>query len=112
MVAIEAAVRVKHLQEVTPHNVTVSCPPRAMGSSWARDGHAQAQSNLGYMYNIGNGVPQDYVQSHMWRNLAASRATGADAKHFAEVRDSVAASMTRDQIAEAQRLAREWKPKD
>jgi hypothetical protein len=49
----------------------------------------------------------DYVVAHQWFNLAA--ATGAkDAK---EMRDIVAAKMTSAQIAEAQRLAREWKPK-
>jgi hypothetical protein len=36
-----------------------------------------AQYNLGVMYGTGEGVPQDYVQAHMWFNLAASlRLTG------------------------------------
>jgi hypothetical protein len=30
--------------------------------------------------------------------------------HVAEIRDKLIAKMTRDQIAEAQRLTREWKP--
>ena len=33
---------------------------------------------LGVMYDDGEGVPQDYVQAHMWCNLAASRRTGED----------------------------------
>ena len=41
-------------------------------------------------------------------NLAASRATGDDHKKSAESRDEVAAKMTPQQIAEAQKLAREW----
>ena len=56
------------------------------------------------MYDNGRGVPQDYVTAHMWLNLAA--ATGhEDAR---KAREIVAASMTREQIAEAQARAREW----
>jgi hypothetical protein len=44
-------------------------------------------------------------------NLAASQASGDDRKKYAEVRDEVAKKMTSQQIAEAQRRAREWKPK-
>ncbi len=74
---------------------------------------AEAQNNLGFMYGTGRGVPQDYVQAHMWYNLAASRfARGSDRDIAVEARDNVAARMTPAQIAEAQRLAREWKPKN
>ncbi len=59
------------------------------------------------MYSKGWGVPQDYVQAHMWYNLAAERGL----KLGREYRDSLAKQMTPEQIAEAQRLAREWKPK-
>ena len=41
-------------------------------------GHACAQYNLGFMYDNRRGVPQDYVQAHMWFNLSASRRTGED----------------------------------
>ena len=60
--------------------------------------------------NIGgkHGVPQDYVQAHMWSNLAASRLIGAIRDSLIQSRDRVADLMTPDQIAEAQRLAREW----
>ena len=77
----------------------------------AEQGKADAQLILGLRYDNGQGVPQDYVQAHMWLNLAASRAGGADAKSIAKARDDLAGEMTRQQIAEAQRLAREWKPK-
>ena len=63
------------------------------------------------MYAGGRGVPRDSVQAHMWLNLAASRESGTKAKSYAEARDTVAGRMTPQQIAEAQRLAREWKPK-
>jgi TPR repeat protein len=73
-------------------------------------GDATAQFNLGLMCQRGQGVPRDYVQAHMWLNLAASRASGDDQKKYADQRDFIAGKMTAQQIAEAQRLAREWKP--
>jgi TPR repeat protein len=77
----------------------------------AEHGEAAAQFNLGLMYAAGQGAPQDYVQAHMWLNLAASRASGDHQKKYAHERDLIAGKMTAQQVAEAQRLAREWKPK-
>ena len=77
----------------------------------ANRGEAIAQSQLGLMYASGHGVPQDYVQAHMWLNLAASGVGGEDQKKFSDARDELAGKMTTQQIAEAQRLAPEWKPK-
>ena len=72
----------------------------------ADQGYATAQFNLGFMYAQGRGVPQDYVQAHMWLNLAAVNGD-ADAINN---HDFVAAKMTPAQIAEAQKMAAEWKP--
>jgi len=77
----------------------------------AEQGHSGAQNNLGVKYDRGQGVPQDYIQAHMWFNLAASNLTGEDRESAATNRDSIAEKMTSEQIAEAQRLAREWQPK-
>ena len=78
----------------------------------AEQGVAAAQFYLGINYDKGQGVPQDSVLAHMWFNLAASRfAPGSDRDMAIQLRESVAAKMTPAQIAEAQRLAREWKPK-
>ena len=74
----------------------------------AEQGHASAQKELGNMYAYGLGVPQDYVQAHKWYNLAAARDPGTGA---ALNRALVSHKMTAAQIAEAQRFAREWKPK-
>ena len=71
-------------------------------------GHACAQYNLGFMYDNGRGVPEDYVQAHMWFNLAASRATGEMREDAVEARDRTADEMTPAALSEAQRLAREW----
>ncbi len=48
----------------------------------------------------------------MWYNLAAAGLPpGEDRDSAAEFRDGVAKLMTPAQIAEAQRLAREWRPR-
>ena len=60
------------------------------------------------MYDDGRGVPQDGVQAHMWANLAAAQSSGEDRDRWVKNRDINAAKMTAEQIAEAQRLAREW----
>ena len=73
----------------------------------AERGDAEAQYNLGFMYAVGQGVRQDFVRAYMWLDLAAAQGY-PDAISY---RDRVAANMTSDQLAEARRLAREWKPK-
>ncbi len=79
----------------------------------AEQGNAPAQYNLGVMYHTGQGVPQDYVQAHMWYNLvvASLPASGGAREMAAKNRDIVAKRMTPAQIAEAQRLARGWRPR-
>ena len=74
----------------------------------AEQGHGSAQYNLGLAYMEGKGVPEDYVRAHMWFNLVAAQDNRAMAKLL---RDSVAKFMTPAQIAEAQKLAAEWRPK-
>ena len=71
----------------------------------ADQGDSTAQYNLGFMYASGHGMPQDYVTAHMWFDLSAARGDDDAAKN----RDVIAQRMTSAQIAEAQKLAREWK---
>ncbi len=78
----------------------------------AEQGNAHAEHALGVKYRDGLGVPRDYVQAHKWFNLAASRSPPDEDRDLAvQGRDAVAASMTPAQIAEAEKLAREWRPK-
>ncbi len=78
----------------------------------AEQGYANAQFNLGIMYDNGLGVPQDYAQAHMWFNLAASNLPpGKDRDKAVKNRDKAAKTMTPAQISEAQKPAREWRPK-
>lgn len=79
----------------------------------ADQGDPQAQYNLGLWYATGEGGAYDTVGAHMWFNLAATRFPASDARNRETAiknRDLVAKQMTREQIDEAQRLAREWKP--
>jgi hypothetical protein len=62
-----------------------------------------AQYELGYMYVYGEGVIQDYVLGYMWWNIAASNGY-EDAKKYI---DFVESMMTPEQLAEAEKLARE-----
>jgi len=79
--------------------------------SWYRraadQGNTAAQLNLGIMYDNGWGVAQNYVIAHMWFSLAAAMGD----RDAARSQDVAAAKMTPAQLAEAQRLAREWEPK-
>jgi TPR repeat protein len=93
-----------------------SVPPQdyAWALHWFRkaadQGNSSAMSNLGFMYRDGEGVPQDYVQAHVWYNLAVAASKPDQRDMIAAYRDELAAKMTPAQIAEAQRLAREWRP--
>ena len=71
-------------------------------------GNDLAQRRLGQMYERGEGVQQDYVKAYMWYSLGSAN-DGVEAG--ARLRDALAKRMDTDQIAEAQKLAREWKPK-
>ncbi len=73
----------------------------------AEQGDARGQTQLGIVYYLGRGMPQDYVRGHMWFNLSAAQGN----KDGAQGRDIIAKLMTPAQIAEAQRLAREWMAK-
>lgn len=80
----------------------------------AEQGNALAQLGLGTLYELGKGVPKDYVQAYKWYELA----TVDDGEYEADLfdrakrsRDSLIGQMTPEQIAEAKKLARMWKPR-
>lgn len=117
----------------TPERVGVDAPRDAKQAvQWyrqaAEQGLAMAQFFLISKYREGDGVPQDYVQAYFWANVFAADPIGTGTRavqpspearraseKFAalarESRDSVARFMTLEQIAEAQRLSREFRPK-
>lgn len=77
----------------------------------AEQGNAEAQSALSLICANGEGVPQSLVEAHKWSDLAASNSLNKNI-HDKNIknRDAIAVNMTPGQIAEAQKLAREWKP--
>ena len=81
----------------------------ATDASWfrtaAEEGNVIAQNEVGIMYAKGEGVPQNFVLAYKWFSLSAAQ--DGDTNN----RDIIAAKMTPAQIAEAQKLARDWKPK-
>jgi len=76
-------------------------------ASWyrraAEHGFKPSQANLGLLIANGRGVRRDFVEAYMWMLLAGSI---ADAN-----REALTKRMTPQQIAEAERHARDWQPK-
>jgi len=77
----------------------------------AEQGLAIAQYNLGLVYENGHGVPQDYVLAYKWFSLSVPRFQGKYHEEAVRKRDLAEKGMTPAQVAEAQKLAREWRPK-
>ena len=95
-----------------PGHSRVREPPQDIalpGGSYAEQGDPEAQHNLGFMYSHGEGVPENDVLAYMWYNLAGALfASDEDAQRSQQGKDFVEQQMTREQIAEAQRLSTEW----
>ena len=72
----------------------------------ADQGYGPGQLSLGLAYRDGRGVTQDLVYAYMWFSLSAAEgAAGNPARSNKELIEQL---MTPEQIAEAQRLSREW----
>lgn len=79
----------------------------------AEQGYAAAQFSLASLYEKGSGVARDPVAAHKWYSLAASRFPASDPVNAAiasEFCKSLAAKMPQTLVAEAERLASEWRP--
>jgi uncharacterized protein len=63
------------------------------------------------MYALGEGVPKDFVLAYLWVSLTASHDDPEAQKHGNNLREAIAKGMTPAQIAEAQKMMHEWKPK-
>jgi hypothetical protein len=70
----------------------------------AEQGYALAQYELGLIYRTGYGLAIDHVQSYVWLNLAAA----AGIQEAVAARDEVMRSLSNKQLAQAQKMAREW----
>jgi TPR repeat protein len=69
-----------------------------------------AQYFFGLMYDKGQGMPQDFVLAQAWLNLAVAHAEPRVRSRWVLIRDAVASKMSEAQLAEARRLAYEWRP--
>lgn len=82
----------------------------ARAAEWSRraaeQGHTKAQVNLGYLYAEGKGVDKDLVAAHKWLNLAAA----AGDEEGLVGRETIALQMSGRQVAEAQKVAGDWRP--
>jgi len=67
-------------------------------------GAPDALFELGMLYATGRVVDANLVVAHKWFNLAAARGNASALTYRLEL----AQEMSADQVAEAQKLAREW----
>jgi TPR repeat protein len=70
----------------------------------ADSGRNDALFQLGLMYSAGRDVELDMIAAHKWFNLAALRGN----REARALRQEIAAELTRSEVAQAQRMAREW----
>jgi TPR repeat protein len=70
----------------------------------AEQGHDSAQFNLGSMYYNGEGTPKDSVLAYVWWNIVAAQGNEGAAQN----RGILEKEMTLNQIAEAQKLSKEY----
>lgn len=76
----------------------------------AEQGNAAAQVSLGAMYANGQGVAKDYVLAYLWFTLSATQGDEGVEQAVKNL-NMLTPLMTPMQIAEAQKLVREWKPR-
>ena len=77
-----------------------------MVSLSAEQGNAESQYSLGLRYYHGEGVPQEYVLAHLWWGICGFSGD----KDCVKSRNLVEERMSKQQIEEAQEMARNWKP--
>lgn len=70
----------------------------------AEQGYGPAQYELGLIYRSGYGLSTDHVQSYIWLNLAAA----AGIQQAVTARDEVMRALSSKQLAQAQKISREW----
>ncbi len=77
----------------------------------AEQGHVPSQIRAGVMYEEGEGVAADLVQAYKWYRLASARLDTADRREIERLVQSLRGRMSPAELATAERLAREWRPR-
>jgi TPR repeat protein len=86
----------------------------AAAAGWYRraadQGHSNAQFWLGMAYALGEGIGQDFVQAYLWFSLNAASPDNVPQRLADSIsnRDIAAENLTPAQLAEAQKLVRDW----
>jgi TPR repeat protein len=81
----------------------------------ANQRHPKAQYNLGLLYATGEGVEEDRRMAHMWFNLAVMHFPASEISNrnaAISSRDFMAGKLSPEEVAEAQKLASEWRQTD
>lgn len=73
----------------------------------ANRGDGEARMVLGDLYMKAG--PQNYVKSYMWLTLGLANIRGSQRNIAHRMRKHVAARMTPEQIAQAKKMARDWR---
>lgn len=81
-------------------NVKITPPDLSLG----QEATAEELYRVGLVYSTGSGVATDYVLAHKYFNLAALRGYEAAKQSRRELSEY----MSSEEIAEAQKSAREW----
>jgi TPR repeat protein len=80
----------------------------------ANQGYARAQNDIGFMYGFGEGIPpRNDVEAYKWLTLAIARYTARNQDRLDQaIKDkaTLAARMTKAQVAESEKLVKAWKP--
>lgn len=102
------AVLITELEKVlTPEQIAMA---QKLWEEWrpksTQQQYALEQYNLAVRYAEGKGMPKDAVEACKWFHLSSAQGNEEAAKYRALVEKT----MTPEQIAEAQKLAKEWKP--
>jgi len=79
----------------------------------ANQGYARAQNNIGFMLGFEGDPPYDDVEAYKWISLAVDGYTAKNQDRLDQAKQDLATlakRMTPNQIAEAKRRAKLWKP--
>jgi len=76
----------------------------------AHSGDPSAQLAYGALFKDGHGVPIDVIEGYMWLTLAADPRNGDVYYNARRIREQLVATMTAEQIGEAERRAKAWQP--
>jgi len=77
----------------------------------AEQGYLPAQMIVGASYALGEGVPEDFVQTYMWYTIASEQvAPGSMEEMLVRIGlENARDQLTRAEIREAKRLAKQWR---